>query len=492
MKSFSHYQSAVGEIGYVEKVSQSLLHVNGLPGVKPGEIVIFENGVTGQTLGIAKDQAEILAFSRSLPRVGSQATRTNEFLAVELSPQLVGRTLNAFGKPTDGKSDPIEVKERRPLEIHPPGITSRSKVQNFLETGIAIVDLLVPLGKGQRELVIGDRKTGKTTFLREAVVTSAKRGLLCIYAAIGKKISDIKDLETHFQNNDVRNNLILIHSGSQEPASIVHLTPYTAMTIAEYFRDLGRDVLLILDDLSTHAKFYRETSLLARRFPGRDSYPGDIFYIHSRLLERAGNFKIAGGKDASITCLPVVETIEGDMTGYIPTNLMSMTDGHIFFDSNIFGKGRRPAINHSLSVTRVGRQTQTQVKHDIHRELTTFLSLYERSESFAHFSAGLSESVKFTLRTGEKIYSFFDQQGEQLIPEMAQVFLFALLWRGFWQDKPVEAMKKDLDNAISLYQSNSEVSDYITKSVTEAENFNALLKKVDDERDKIKGLLNLT
>ncbi len=298
-------------------------------------------------------------------------------------------------------------------------------------------------------------------------------------------------MESYFKNSPVKNNVILVVSTSQEPASVINLTPYTAMTLGEYFRDKGSDVLVVLDDLSTHAKFYRETSLLAKRFPGRDSYPGDIFFIHSRLLERAGNFKSKKPGGNSISCLPVAETIEGDLTGYIPTNIMSMTDGHIFFDGNLFSKGRRPAINHSVSVTRVGRQTQTQLKKDINRELSSLLSLHARSEEFSHFSAGLSESIKFALQTGDRVIKFFDQHPDDIVGQNVQIFLFSLLWRGFWQNKTTDQMKLDLERINELYKKDQKISQYINISISEAKSFNDLLKKIDDQKSQIATLLNL-
>lgn len=492
MSKFSDYLSSVGEIGYVEEVSQSLAQVTGLPGLKPGEIVFFEDDSSGQAMDIDENLAKILIFSKSPPRVGLKATRTNEQIMVSLSDDLRGRTLNAFGIPL-GEGKPLSgVDDKRGLETPPPGISTREKIATPLETGTIIVDMMIPLGKGQRELVIGDRKTGKSSFLRRTVVAQAKEGAVCIYALIGKKASDIKDMESYFQNSPVKNNVILVISTSQEPASVINLTPYTAMTIAEYFRDKGIDSLVVLDDLSTHAKFYRETSLLAKRFPGRDSYPGDIFFIHSRLLERAGNFKSKKPGGSSISCLPIVETVEGDLTGYIPTNIMSMTDGHIFFDGNLFSKGRRPAINHTVSVTRVGRQTQTQLKKDINRELSSLLSLYERSEEFSHFSAGLSESVKFALQTGERVIKFFDQHADDLVSENAQIFLFSLLWRGFWQNKTTDQMKQDLERLNESYKSDQKISEYINNSISESKTFNDLLKKVDDQKAQILTLFNLT
>ncbi|MCL5970228.1 MAG: F0F1 ATP synthase subunit alpha, partial [Patescibacteria group bacterium] len=257
-------------------------------------------------------------------------------------------------------------------------------------------------------------------------------------------------------------NIIIVASSPEDPSSIIHLTPYTAMTIAEYFRDLGRDTLIVLDDLSTHAKFYREISLIAKRFPGRNSYPGDIFHTHSKLLERAGNFVHEKG-EVSITCLPVVETTQGDLSGYIQTNIMSMTDGHIFFDSDLFSKGRRPAINPFLSVTRVGHQAQSQLRREINRELISFLTLFEKVQNYVHFGAELSESIKTTLSTGEQIMNLFDQPLYRTNPPNFQVFLFCTLWTGFWSQKSLSEMRQDIEKLTTAFDASKELQKEINE-----------------------------
>ncbi|MGI5826510.1 MAG: hypothetical protein ACOX50_03800 [Patescibacteria group bacterium] len=303
--------------------------------------------------------------------------------------------------------------------------------------------MLLPLGKGQRELVIGDRKTGKTSFFLSTAKNQVKEGSVVIYGAIGKKKSDIKRLQEFMAKEKLDKKMVIVASDADEAPSMIYLTPYTAMTIAEYFRDQGQDSLVILDDLSTHGRVYREIALLGRSFPGRDSYPRDIFYVHSKLLERAGNFKKGDKGQVSITCLPIAETVEGDLSGFIPTNLMGMTDGHIYFDSSIYAKGRRPAINIALSVTRVGRQTQSRLKRAINQTLTAFLADWERLQEYSHFGAELSEDIKNSVARGERLYDLLDQHYNLSVPEEVQLVLFALVWSDLVKDN-VALVKDEL------------------------------------------------
>ena len=375
MKDLNYYLDSVQEIGYVEKTTNAIIHASGLPNAKPGEIVVFENGELGQILGLTQDLIEILIFSVTPPRTGDKVARTNQFLEIPVGTELLGNVISPLGYSLENLKNIKKPKESMQIYSNPEGILKRKTITRQLETGVSIVDLVLPIGYGQRELVIGDRKTGKTNFLLQTVITQAKKGNICVYAAIGKKMIDIKALKEFFAKNNILKNVVIVASGSEHAPGITYIVPYSAMTIAEYFRDSGKDVLLILDDLSVHAKFYREISLLGKRFPGRNSYPGDIFFRHAALLERGGNFITEKGERA-ITCLPVVETAQGDLSGYIQTNLMSMTDGHLYFDSDMFTKGQRPAINPFLSVTRVGRQTQTPVQRQINREVLNFLTLF--------------------------------------------------------------------------------------------------------------------
>jgi len=489
MKDFDFYLNQTEEIGFVEQIRSTIAYINGLPSVRPQEMVIFENGITGQVLSISPHNCEILVFSRSKVAVGSRVVRTGNFLEIPLSLDLLGKVVDPLCHSLDKNVVLKEGSELRTIDNLPLGINSRRKIKNNLETGVTLVDLLVPIGKGQRELVIGDRKTGKTTFLRQTVVNQSLNGTICVYAAIGKKMADIKELESYFQEHQCLKNIVIVATNSQDPPGITFLTPYTAMTIAEYFRDLGNDVLVVLDDLTTHAKFYREISLLARRFPGRESYPGDIFYVHSRLLERAGNFFIKE-KEVSITCLPVAESLEGDITGYIQTNIMSITDGHVFFDNDRFIKGQRPAINPFLSVTRVGSQTQSQVRKDIHREIMSVLNLYEKSENFIHFSSTLIESTKLSLNTGERILKFLSQESSQRFPTNVQTILFSMMWLNYWQDSNEELMPSAMFKIATSYLEDKSISTLFDELINSSENFNVLLGKMEQNKSKFIKLIS--
>ncbi|KKQ42730.1 MAG: ATP synthase subunit alpha [Microgenomates group bacterium GW2011_GWC1_37_8] len=439
MHDFDYYLEKFGEIGFVEESVHSLVYASGIPKVRPSEVVIFENGDIGQVLGMDQEYVEILLFSHSKVRVGSKIARTNQHVQVSVGENLLGHSIDPLGRfiEKDGNGSGTEM---RYLDVDPPKLMDRRQIEKPLETGVSIVDTVVPLAKGQRQLVIGDRKTGKTEFILQTITTQALAGTVCIYAVIGQKFIDIKKLSASFAAKNVLGSTVIIATSSSDPSGLIFLTPYTAMTLAEYFRDKGMDVLLILDDLTTHARTYREISLLARRFPGRSSYPGDIFYIHARLVERAGNFK-----KGSITCLPLAESILGDLSGYIQTNLMAMTDGHIFFDIDLYNQGKRPAVNPFLSVTRVGHQTQIPLLRDTSRELSSFLVIYERMKQFLHFGAEVGETAKNVLALGSRIDAFFNQGTEKTVPVAVNLLVLAGLWAGVWNETKIEDMHLQME-----------------------------------------------
>lgn len=474
------------EYGEVEQIHHPLVVVNGLPHVGPSELVIFESTQIGQVFSIEKEKVHILVFSRHPVRVGEKLVRTGKSLSVPVGYELMGMVIDPLGNSlSSGKI--TSAKQVREVDVLPAGISKRARVNRPFHTGVTIVDMMVPLGIGQKELIIGDRKTGKTSFILSTIKNQIKQGTICIYAAIGRKKHDIKKIEQFMRKEGIMDKVIMVATASHDSPSLISLTPFSAMAIAEYFNEMGQDVLLVLDDLSTHARFYREISLIGKRFPGRDSYPGDIFYLHSRLLERAGSFMHKKKEQVSITCLPVAEIIEGDLTGYITTNLMGMTDGHIFFDSNAYYQGRRPAINVSLSVTRVGRQTQDKLRRDISRELTAFLALYEKMQSFSHFGAELSESVKHILITGAKLYKFFDQSYSVIIPPTVQLVLFSMLWLKFVGSNENESITVYRDNLMQFYESNPKVKKRLDEIVI-VSSFNGLLANVTRHKDYLLGI----
>ncbi len=449
--NFEKLLDTVGEYGVVYQVKHPIVLIEGLPKVKSHENVIFENGHRGEVFAINRGKIEARVFSHEPVRVGTKVARTDQFTSIPVGKELLGQITTPLGEPFDETVSYKPPKEMRSLDSKPIGISGREKITNQLATGVALLDLMIPLGKGQRELVIGDRKTGKTSLLLTAIKKQVSEGTIAIYAAIGKRKSEIKRLKEFFLKEKILDKMVFVASSSYDSPSLIYMTPYAAMTIAEYFRDNGMHSLLILDDMSTHAKIYREISLLAKRFPGRDSYPGDVFYIHSKLLERAGNFKHETVGQVSITCLPVVEIIEGDLTGYISTNLMSITDGHIYLDSNIYYQGMRPAVNIPLSVTRVGRQTLSKLPREINKILMTFLSRYDKLQNLSHFGQELTDDVKKALRMGEMIYKFFNQPYEETIPIPVQLIIISMIFNNMIETKEVlDKIKKGLINAYSL------------------------------------------
>lgn len=484
MKDFKFYLDSVGEIGFVEEASNAIIYINGLPKVKTNEIVIFETGKIGIVLSFTSEIAEVLVFSKEPISHGAKVVRTNEFLKVPVGKELFGKIIDPLGNPLTAMDSYRKPVESRGINAIAAGILSRKNITRQLETGIPIVDLVMPLGFGQRELIIGDRKTGKTNFLMQTILSQAQQKHICIYAAIGKKRLDIKDIEDFFKKHGISDQIIIVASSTDDPIGLSYLVPFSAMTISEYFRDEGYDVLLALDDLTTHAKFYREISLLGKKFPGRNSYPGDIFYTHARLLERAGNFVTPKGEKA-ITCLPVVETAQGDLSGYIQTNIMSMTDGHLYFDSDLFAKGRRPAINPFLSVTRVGRQTQSALKRDINREILSFLTISEKMQNFSHFGAELTEASKVTLAVGEKVIKFLDQGPSVTMPINLQILLFSLLWDNILQNRNIEPIGGDMNKIIEIYKTKADVNKAIDQTITNAKTFNDMLGTMKEKGQQL-------
>ncbi|MBI4096090.1 MAG: hypothetical protein HY425_00030 [Candidatus Levybacteria bacterium] len=488
MKDFNFYLDSIKEIGFVEEASSAIVSINGLPKIKTDEMIIFEENKIGIALSCTSEIVQALVFSKDPIGHGARAVRTNELLQVPVGEELLGKIIDPLGNPLTAMKTYRKPSETRAVNNLPSGILSRKTINKHLETGVPIVDLVMPLGLGQRELVIGDRKTGKTNFLMQVILAQAKQKHICIYTAIGKKKLDIKDAEEFFEKQGISDRVITIATGFDDPIGLTYLAPFTAMTIAEYFRDEGYDVLLVLDDLTTHAKFYREIALLGGKFPGRNSYPGDIFYTHAKLLERAGNFATPKGEKA-ITCLPVVETAQGDLSGYIQTNIMSMTDGHLYFDVDLFAKGRRPAINPFLSVTRVGRQTQTTLERDINREILSFLTISEKMQNFTHFGAELTDSTKVTLAIGEKVIQFLSQTQSSAMPVNLQLLLFSLLWDSILQNKNVEPIGKDVNKIIDSYNNKASLNKEINRTIEKTSSFNDFLKVMREKGEQL--LLNL-
>lgn len=475
--TFEEALQKFGEYGLVEEVRHPIVVVSGLPGVKLSEMVVFADGSRGQVVSLSEGKATVLILANVPTQAGQKVARTGERLTAAVGEGLLGCVTNALGEVILATGSLPSTNKHLEVEAAPPLLTARAPVKSPLLTGVSLVDLLIPLGRGQRELVVGDKLTGKTSFLMTVLKNQAESGVVVIYAAIGKPAKDIKNIYDFAKECGALKNTIIVASSPSDTPSLIYFTPYTAMTMAEYFRNLGRDVLVFLDDLSAHARFYREVSLLARKFPGRDSYPGDVFYVHARLLERAGSFKTG-----SITCLPVAETTENDLTDYIVSNLVGITDGHLLFDSIEFIKGRRPAISTLLSVTRVGRQTQNVLNQDVSRTLTAFLLEYSKSQNFSYFGEELTDKIKLVLNRGEKLVDFFDQPITLIVPLPVQLTLIGMIWNDLFTAEVgarIHAYRQHLVDAYKTDPTAKQVFD----SVSTTRNFKELAAKVAENKD---------
>ena len=451
MRTFADYLKETGEYGVVQSIETPLFYVSGLPTVRPQEVVITENGSRGIVQVLLPDLVEVLMLEARMISHQEKVARVSEPASIGVSEQVLGRVIDPFGNPLDGLGPIAGKKILSPIDKKAPGILERSRVVDPLETGVTIVDMMVQVGKGQKELVAGDQKTGKTVFLLQTMARQVHLGIICIYVCIGKKKSDLKHVESELAKAGALKNTAIVAATSSDPVSYVYFAPFAGFTIAEFFRDRGQNVLIILDDMTTHAKYYREIALVAKKTPGRGSYPGDIFHHQARLLERTGNIRMKNGKTASITALPVAETQEGDLTGYIQTNLMAMTDGHIFFDVEEFKRGRRPAISHTLSVTRVGNQTQSTVEKDLRRMIAFRLNNYYRFRETSSFGVEIPAQYSTEINFGLKIEVLLDQVSHLVIPKPLQHLLLGLLFSNFWDEKELNQVVSDKQKIIDAY-----------------------------------------
>lgn len=463
-------------VGYVVLIRDFLVKVSGLDGVKIRESVRFKNGAIGEVFTILEDSVDILLIDGSDVLLGEEVYSDGREIGIIIPDTLSGSILDPLGN-IRFSNKTTSSKERVPFMTHPQGIFTRSSITEPLETGVSIVDVTTPLGKGQRELVLGDRKTGKTQFLFQVLKQQAQNGTFCIYAAIGKREVDVLELIDFINESKIQSNVCVVATTIADGLGKIFLTPYSAMTIAEHIRDQGTDVLVILDDLTSHAQFYREISLNAKRFPGRSAYPGNIFHLHSTLMERAGNFKVKD-KSVSITCLPVAQSTFGDIAGYITTNLMSMTDGHIYLDTEIFDLGRRPAVNPFLSVTRVGHQTQAPLAREISREISSLLIEHKQAEDFSHFGSEASENVKQTLAKGNILYALFDQQPGTIVPMWLSYFLLAHLIAGSLKGLEPGSIKKIVLREVEKYISDKNYREQIITLMSKKANLKEYFSEI--------------
>jgi F-type H+/Na+-transporting ATPase subunit alpha len=428
------------KVGHVIEVFDGIAKISGLSDIKASEMVSFPNGELGVTLNLEEDSVGVIILGDFAKiREGDEVKATGKILSVPVSDSQIGRVLNALGAPIDGKGA-IKTDKSNPIEKVAPGVITRQSVSQAVQTGIKAIDALIPIGRGQRELIIGDRQTGKTAIAIDTILNQKGQDLICVYVSIGQKDSKLRKLQTRLLEGGAMDYTIIVSAGSSESAALAYIAPYTGVSIAEYFMDQGKDVLIIYDDLSKHAVAYREISLLLRRPPGREAFPGDVFYLHSRLLERAcrRNKEYGGG---SITALPIIETQSGDVTAYIPTNVISITDGQIFLETDLFYKGIRPAVNVGLSVSRVGSNAQIKAMKKVSGTLKLDLAQYRELEAFAQFGSDLDEGTKKQLERGKRAVEVLKQPQYAPMATEDQVVVLYALTKGYLDDVVIDKIK---------------------------------------------------
>jgi F-type H+-transporting ATPase subunit alpha len=457
----------IHEEGQIISVGDGIARIYGLDKAVSGELLEFESGVKGLVLNLEYDNIGcVLMGSDTQVKEGQKVKRTGKVMNVPVGEGLLGRVVNPLGQPLDGKGE-IKTKETRPLEIIAPGVVERQPVNEPLQTGLKAIDAMVPIGKGQRELIIGDRQTGKTAIALDTIINQKQQGkeVICIYCAIGQKQSTIANVVQNLKDFGAMDYTIVVSATASDPASLLYVAPYAACAMGEYFMWQGRDVLVVYDDLSKHAQAYRQMSLLLRRPPGREAYPGDVFYLHSRLLERACRLNKENG-GGSLTALPIIETQANDISAYIPTNVISITDGQIYLDANIFRSGFKPAIDVGLSVSRVGGSAQKKAMRKVAGTLRIDLAQYQELASFAQFGSELDKESQFQLARGQRLRELLKQpQYQPMLTEEQTLILFAGT-KGYLDDIAV--------NKISSYQND-------LLNFTRAKH-SALLKKIADSK----------
>jgi len=429
------------EIGYVIGVGDGIAKVHGLDKCRSNELLKFVNGSYGMALNLEENLVSVVMLGSDVGiSEGSLVKRTGEIVSVPVGEALIGRVVNALGQPIDGKG-PIETTEIRPIERKAPGIIERKSVSVPLQTGIKAIDAMIPIGRGQRELIIGDRQTGKTVIATDTIINQKDKNVLCIYVAIGQKNSTVAQLVENLTKNGAMDYTIVVSATASEMAPLQYIAPYSGCAMGEYFMDQGRDVLIIYDDLSKHAVAYRALSLLIRRPPGREAYPGDVFYLHSRLLERAARLapEYGGG---SLTALPIIETQAGDVSAYIPTNVISITDGQIFLETELFHSGVRPAVNPGISVSRVGGSAQIKAMKKVSGPLKLAYSQYRELQSFAQFGSDLDDDTKARLAQGERIVEVLKQDRNSPVPVELQVVIIYAVVNDLLADIPAADIKR--------------------------------------------------
>ncbi len=484
-EEISGFKAEVSEklIGRVLKVSDGIAIISGLSEVMMSEIIVFkteEGEVAGVTLNLEDNLVgAIILGDFAKIKEGDEVQSTKKILEVPVGEAIVGRVVNPLGEALDGKGK-VETKNFYPIEKIAPGVITRAPVKDPVQTGIKAVDAMIPIGRGQRELIIGDRQIGKTAIAIDTIINQKGQNMKCIYVGIGQKESKIANIVAKLEEAGAMDYTTIVLAGASDSASLLYIAPYAGCAMAEYFLDKGEDVLIIYDDLSKHAVSYREISLLLRRPPGREAYPGDVFYLHSRLLERSCklNKDFGGG---SITALPIIETQAGDLSAYIPTNVISITDGQIYLEPDLFYQGNRPAINAGLSVSRVGSSAQIKAMKKVAGKMRLEAAQYRELASFAQFGSDLDKETKNKLERGKRLYEIFKQDQYQPLSVAKQVLIYYVLINSYADDVPVEKMKEFEDGLYKFADLNDEVLKLVDKKKDLDDDIEKKLKKLIED-----------
>lgn len=448
-------------VGTVKRIGDGIATISGLSNAKASEMLEFPGGTLGVALNLEQDSiGAILLGEYTHIKEGDHVKATGKILSVPVGEGLIGRVVNPLGEPLDNKG-PIKSDKNYPVEKIAPGVMERKSVKEPLQTGIKAIDAMIPIGRGQRELIIGDRQTGKTAIAIDTIINQKDKGVICIYVAIGQKESKIARIMGQLEKHDAMKNTIIVVAGASDPAALSYIAPFAGAAMGEYFMDNGKHALIVYDDLSRHAVAYREVSLLLRRPPGREAYPGDVFYLHSRLLERAAKLSDENG-GGSLTALPIIETQAGDVSAYIPTNVISITDGQIYLETDLFYQGIRPALNVGLSVSRVGSSAQTKAIKKVAGKLRLDLAQFRALAAFAQFASDLDPQTKSRIELGRRITEILKQDQFQPVPVGHQVAVLYAVTNGYLDDVEVEKIK-DWENKFTQFL-NIQYKDLVEKT----------------------------
>jgi F-type H+-transporting ATPase subunit alpha len=473
-------------VGVVTEVGDAIANIHGLSGVRLTELLEFPGGVIGMAMNLEEDSVSsvILGDDKGIAE-GNEVRSTGRIAEVPVGDSVIGRVMNALGEPIDGRGA-ITSSESRPVEKVAPNVVSRQAVNTPMQTGIKAIDSMIPIGRGQRELIIGDRSTGKSAIAIDTIINQKGGDLICIYVSIGQRVAKVAATVSQLEEYGAMEHTIVVAANASDPVALQYLAPYTGCAIGEYFMDQGKDVLIIYDDLSKHAWAYRQLSLLLKRPPGREAYPGDVFYLHSRLLERAARLspELGGG---SITALPIIETQAGDVSAYIPTNVISITDGQIYLETDLFNSGTRPAVNVGLSVSRVGGSAQTRAMRKVAGQLRLDLAQYRELVTFAQFGTDdLDDATRTRLERGQRISEVLKQAQYVPLPMNNQVVVLYAAINGFMDQVPVDTVKQWESNFIAFISANhSDIMESITTNADINEETETKLKEAIEAFNKV-------